>query len=95
MNLFFRRRDETGAGNSSRTHLITLAVDTMDGERDADPLRPVLGAVEGVQAACPDPISARVWVFADGTVEPESLCEALASWGVGAYVLENQFTVPA
>lgn len=95
MNLFFERRGETAGGSSTRKQLVTLAVDTLRGRGEADPVRRVLGAVKGVEAAWPDPASARVWVFANGTVEPESLCDALASWGYGAYVLENQFKVAA
>ena len=48
----------------------------------------------GVEDASADPTSARVWVFADGWIDPESLVEMLASWGYGSYVLDNQFAVP-
>lgn len=82
-------------GGTARTQLITLAVDTLPERRDAGPVRPVLGAVRGVEAVEGDPASARVWVFANGAVEPEALVDALAAWGYGAYVLENQFELPA
>lgn len=82
-------------GGTARAQLITLAVDTLRGRGDADLVRPALGAVQGVEAVEPDPTGGRVWVFADGAVEPEALVDALAAWGYGAYVLENQFELPA
>lgn len=82
-------------GGSPRAQLITLAVDTGGERGDTNLVRPLLGTVKGVDLVEPDPASVRVWVFAHGSVEPEALVEALASWGYGAYVLENQFNVPA
>lgn len=95
MNLSFERRERAAGCGRLRTQLITLVVDTPRGRGDADPVWPALVAVEGVEIVEPDPASARVWVFADGAVEPESLVDALATWGYGAYVLDNQFEVPA
>lgn len=95
MNLFAERRREKVGNHSGRSQLVTLAVDTGRGRGDADPIRPVLGAVKGVEAVEPDPATTRVWVFGDGGVEPESLVEALASWGYGAYVLDNELGMPA
>jgi hypothetical protein len=80
---------------SLRRQLITLAVDTSPSRGEADLLTIVVGARSGVQAVERDPLCARIWVFGNGTVEPEALCDALASWGYGAYVLENQLTVAA
>ena len=76
------------------TRLITLAVDTPRERGDSDPVRPALSTVRGVEIVEPDPATSRVWVFAHGAVEPEALIEALASWGYGGYVLENQLRVP-
>lgn len=95
MNRSSELRDPAGASSRTRKQLITLAVDTWPGRRVAESVRPFLLAVKGVVVVESDPTSARVWVFADGAVEPESLVEALESWGYGAYVLGNQFDVPA
>lgn len=95
MNLSPEFHHDIAGSGATRTQLITLVVDTLPGRRDADPVRPVLGAVRGVEAVEADPASARVWVFANGAVEPEALVDALAAWGYGAYVLENQFELPA
>ncbi|MBI1875946.1 MAG: heavy-metal-associated domain-containing protein [Acidobacteria bacterium] len=95
MNLSFECRGQAPEHGGSRTQLITLVVDTPRGRGDADPVRPVLGAIDGVEVAERDPATARVWVFANGSVEPESLVDALATWGYGAYVLDNRFEVPA
>lgn len=93
MSLSFERRQETG-NTAARTHLITLAVDTRSVQEDADLVRSLLVSVTGVEDASADPTSARVWVFADGRIEAESLVEVLASWGYGSYVLDNQLTLP-
>lgn len=95
MNLSFERRGQAPGRGGWRTQLITLVVDTPRGRRGADPVRPVLSAIDGVEVVERDPATARVWVFADGAVEPESLVDALATWGYGAYVLDNQLEVPA
>lgn len=86
--------ERSGCTDAPRKQLITLAVDTYRGRGDADPVRPVLACVRGVEAVERDPLSTRVWVFADGGVEPEALIDALATWGFGAYVLDNGFDVP-
>lgn len=91
MNVSFERRQET-ASTARRTQLITLALDTPS-MQDADLVRSLLVSVTGVEEASPDPTSARVWVFAHGQIDPESLVEMLESWGYGSYVLDNQFTV--
>lgn len=95
MNLSAELRDQAAASGSTRKQLITLAVDTLPGRRVAESVRPFLLGVKNVVVVESDPASARVWVFTDGAVEPESLVEALESWGYGAYVLGNQFDVPA
>jgi hypothetical protein len=70
--------------------LITPVVDVPRGRKTSDPLWPALGAVRGVETVEPDPVSARVWVFAAAGVVPEALVEALAAWKYGAYVLESR-----
>lgn len=95
MNLSAECHHETAGSGATRTQLITLAVDTLGRRVHADPVWPLLVTVHGVEAVEADPASARVWVFADGAVEPEVLVDALAAWGYGAYVLENQFELPA
>lgn len=94
MNLFSERRDQTAGIGGTQKQLITLVVDLPRDRGDADPVRSVLAVIKGVESVAPDPTTARVWVFADGAVEPESLVEALAVWGYGAYVLDNRFKVP-
>lgn len=94
MNLSFERRQQPVNTGAQQQQLITLAVDTLPWHEDPDLLRSLLVSVEGVEAVEPDPTSARVWVFANGRIEPESLVEVLASWGCGSYVLDNQFTLP-
>lgn len=91
MHLSFERRQETPT-TAAQKQLITLAVDSRSVREDADLVRSLLFSVNGVEAAEPDPTSARVWIFAHGGIEPESLVEALASWGYGSYVLDNQLT---
>lgn len=77
------------------TQLITLAVDTLRGQGDATAVHLALLGIHGVEGVEPDPRSDRLWVFADGTVEPEWLVDALESWGYGSYVLDNELKVPA
>jgi hypothetical protein len=84
----------TASSEQSRRQLITLAVDTLGSRTEADLVSMVVYAAKGVEAVETDPVSPRVWVFANGSVDPEALCDALASWGYGAYVLENRFTAP-
>ena len=72
--------------------LITMEVGHFGGRHD--PIPTALAAVRGVSAVARDPASGRVWVFGDGSVEPEALVNALASWGYGSCVLENQFEKP-
>jgi len=91
MNLSFERRQQTPM-TAARKQLITLAVDSRSVREDVDVVRSLLFSVRGVEAAEPDPASARMWVFANGWIEPESLVEALASWGYGSYVLDSQLT---
>ena len=93
MNRSFERYQQTKSA-AARTHLITLAIDAPSVRRDADLVRSLLVSVTGVEDASADPTSARVWVFADGRIEAESLVEVLASWGYGSYVLDSQLTVP-
>ncbi|MBI4263470.1 MAG: hypothetical protein HY657_03760 [Acidobacteria bacterium] len=93
MNLAFERRQERADAGAQR-QLITLAVDTLPWHEGPDLLRSLLASVRGVEAVELDPTSARVWVFANGSVEPESLVERLESWGCGSYVLDDRFTVP-
>lgn len=78
-----------------RTQLITLAVDTWRRRGDAAAVQLGLLAIRGVEAVAPDPVCPRLWVFADGALEPDALVDALESRGYGAYVLENEFTMPA
>lgn len=92
MNLSFERRQETPSTAAGK-QLITLAVDSGLVREDADLVRSLLFSVKGVEAAEPDPASARVWVFAKGWIEPELLVEALESWGYGSYVLDSQLTL--
>ena len=78
-----------------RTQLITVAIDTFRDRRNTDFIPVALQAVDGVEVVEPDPATGRVWVFANGEVDPESLVDVLASWGYGAYILENQFEFAA
>lgn len=94
MHLSFDGR-QTPPGPRCRAQLVTMVVDSPRARGDARPVWAVLVAVDGVDVVQPDPASARIWVFANGSVEPESLVDALATWGYGAYVLDNQFEVPA
>lgn len=95
MNVSFEGRNETAGDAGAQKQLITLVVDTLPWHESADVLRLLLRALEGVDAVEPDPTSARVWVFADGRTDPESLVGMmLASWGYGSYVLDNRFAVP-
>lgn len=83
MDAVSERGDVLSANDCSHRQLITCL------------LKVVIGAAAGVQAVETDPVRPRVWVFANGAVDPEALCDALTSWGHGACVLENQFTAPA
>jgi hypothetical protein len=71
--------------------LITLAVDDVSCGMPLELIRSILGTTQGVQWVERDPRRSCVWVFANGMVDPD-LCEALGSWGVGAYAMTNQFT---
>jgi hypothetical protein len=82
-------------GSNRDRQLITLEIHTLRHRGDEDPVTAALRAVNGVEVAEPDPATARVWVFANGAVDPEWLIDALASWGFSADILENQFEVPA
>jgi hypothetical protein len=94
MDLSFERRNEAAGDAGAQKQLITLVVDTLPWHESADLLRSLLGSLKGVDAVEPDPTSARVWVFANGQIDPEALVELLSSWGCGSYVLDNQFTLP-
>jgi copper chaperone CopZ len=78
-----------------RTQLITVAIDTFQHRRNTDLIPAALQAVDGVEVVEPDPATGRVWVFANGEVDPESLVDVLASWGYDACILENQFELAA
>lgn len=94
MHSSLERREDAAGHTGAQTQLITLAVDTLPWHESADLLRSLLQSVSGVEAVAPDPTSARLWVFTDGGIEPESLVEVLESWGCGSYVLDHQVTVP-
>jgi hypothetical protein len=72
--------------------LITLAVDNVSRGMPLELIMSILGTTRGVQWVERDPRRSCVWVFANGTVDPDLLCEALGSWGVGACAMTNQFT---
>lgn len=55
MNLSSELRDQAAWSSGTRTQLITLAVDTLPGRRDAAPVRPLLVAVKGVEVVESDP----------------------------------------
>lgn len=95
MHLFTERGGKKTGGSSQRTQLITLAVDTVRGRGEVAAVHLALLGIHGVEGIELDPMSDRVWIFADGTIEPQSLVDALELWGYGSYVLENEFTVPA
>lgn len=87
-------RRSVATGDDGRRQIITLAVDTPRSRDEARLLSVLVGATKGVDAVDTDPVRSRLWAFANGTVDPEALCDALGSWGYGAYVLENRFSVP-
>jgi len=95
VNLLVERHNEIAGSGHLPRQLITLAIHTFRHRGDADPIPTVLRAVNGVEVVEPDPAAARVWVFANGAVDPESLVDALASWGYSADILENRFEFPA
>lgn len=87
--LFAQRGAEPG-----RAQLITLAVGNLRRTHGRAALGWVLTRVDGVEMVAVDRETARVWVFANGTVEPLELVEELASCGFGASVLDHQLKVP-
>ncbi|MBI3402141.1 MAG: heavy-metal-associated domain-containing protein [Acidobacteria bacterium] len=74
----------------ARIQLITLAVGHLRQRDHPDALDWALTRVAGVEMAAADRETARVWVFANGTVDPLELVEALAACGFGASILDHQ-----
>lgn len=87
------KRVAVGPSTGNGCQLITLAFDTRGNLRDVDFIRSVIGATRGVDAVEANPTRPHVWVFGNGTLNPEALCDVLARWGFGAYVLESQLTL--
>jgi hypothetical protein len=88
------RRQVAASDGSSWLQLITLAIDASK-RPYAVAVCAAVGSVAGVDAVELDPLSGRVWVFADGIVDPQRLCDALAAWGFEAYVIERRFAATA
>lgn len=88
------RRAALRGATPRRTQLITLAVGYLRQCDDRDAVDWALTRVGGVEMVAADRETARVWVFANGTVEPLELVEELASCGFGASVLDHQLKVP-
>jgi hypothetical protein len=86
--------DSEWPAGCGQAQLITLAVEHSRRWDTADAIWAVLLAVQGVQLVEADPARARLWVFADGTVEPDSLVAALAGWGYRAWVLDHELKFP-
>lgn len=76
-----------------RAQLITLAIGYLRPCGDRDAVDWALTRVGGVEMVAADRETARVWVFANGTVEPLELVEELASCGFGASILDHQLKV--
>lgn len=88
-----KRPAALGGATPWRAQLITLAVGYLRRPHDLDAVDWALARVGGVEMVAADRETARVWVFANGTVEPLELVEELASCGFGASVLEHQLKV--
>jgi hypothetical protein len=73
---------------------LAIALDPLADRAEPDLIEVIVRTTRGIEAVERDPLSARVWIFANGTVDPEALCDALSVWGYGAYVLDNQITTP-
>ncbi len=80
---------------SRPNQLITLVVPSLRSQLDADLVWPLLGLVDGIDAVEPDIATGLVWVFGNGAVEPESLVETLALWGLGAQIVESHLALPS
>lgn len=73
--------------------IVTLSVGRVRSGEDTAAVRWILGRVGGVEGVDADRDAARVWVFGDGTVEPMTLVDELASCGFGAVVLGHELQI--
>lgn len=90
MNLLPNRHAHTATVDSTPKQFVTLAVAAPHEPLESELMRALLARTPGVETIAVDADSGRVWVFGDGTVEPEDLVGALAWWGYGARVLNHQ-----
>jgi hypothetical protein len=86
----FGGRAPTSSGLRPSARIITLGLDGSWAREDFDLVRAVLGAAGGVDGVELDPWRPHVWVFTDLMVDPNRLCDALATWGCAAHVVDSQ-----
>lgn len=94
MNLLPDQHAHAATSDSTHKQFVTLAVAALQEPLESELMRALLAGTPGVETVAVDADSARVWVFGDGTVEPEDLVGALAWWGYGARVLNHQLNLP-
>lgn len=94
MNLLMDRQVHAVGSNGARKQFVTLRVVAPHDPLTSELMRAILAGTPGIETIEVNAEYERVWVFGDGTVVTEDLLGALAWWGYGARVLNDQLNLP-